>query len=192
MYSTLIFTSMTDSSQFLSFGIVFWLMPEKASKKWLQTLISDIAKENFGPVFTPHLTLLSKIPLERQRMLREDSGNQQLQELIQTFEPLEIKFTEIGSNSNYYQCCFLQAEYNSKLLKLRDNLSTFFCISSLEKFNPHLSLFYGNQSSISIEKISSFFNFSEPLVIRFDQLEAHRIEGEITNWKYINSYDLKS
>lgn len=183
---------MTDSSKFIDFGIVLWLIPDKHHTSKFQALIQDFSHRFQGPIFRPHLTLLTHIPIEFEANFNDSDFRNSMTAIFNSLGPINITFSGLGSNPNYYQACFLQAEINSELIKLRTDLNSFFSISSNHTFNPHLSLFYGALTSFQLAEAAHLTRFSRPFSVPFDSVEVYKIQGDTSSWERIDSIALSS
>ena len=140
----------------------------------------------------PHLTLLTHIPIEFEANFSDSDFRNSMTAVFNSVGPVNITFSGLGSNPNYYQACFLQAEINSELIKLRTDLKSFFSISSNHTFNPHLSLFYGALTSFQLAEVAHLTGFSRPFSVPFNNVEVYKIQGDTSSWERIDSIPLSS
>jgi hypothetical protein len=177
---------MTGSSDFLDFGFVLWLIPEPASENLIQEEINNLAQQLGGPVFRPHLTLVTHIEK------REPAVLELFQEKLKLLSEIDLEFIKVSTRNTYFQSVFLQASSTSFIMNLNIELRKMFEVEGTHFFNPHLSLFYGVLSAPKFKIASRLLSTTLPIKIRFDRIECHRIEGSMSSWKKISSQPLCS
>jgi len=162
-------------------GISIWLTPSQSSREEfaLSTVIKDLSLDNRTPRFRPHLTLLSDelIPAG----YSESEIVQVIQRAVQEWQyetsgRLEVEFLDTRIGGSYFQSVYVAADprpnRSEGLVELHDKLREAFRIPRLRepRFNPHLSLVYGD---MSIERKEDIVGNLE----RAGVIEGNRISG---------------
>ena len=122
-----------------AFGYNLWLVPEGDALPHLQGIIDCLAEAHGGPVFTPHITLLSGL-----------RGNEAL--LIETnrslggsLAPFNLELTVPEAGTTFFQCIYMRVAESPLLLRARQAAGEAFSLPA-DGYMPHLSLYYGDAS----------------------------------------------
>lgn len=116
-----------------------WIVPEGSVGAKLGTLIDTLAKENDGPQFVPHLTLVADTSANNILSVTE-----RVAKLAQQLKSFTVKLDSYGYLNEEYRSLFLQA-HSEELDKIYQTASDVFPQVRTEHFKsmPHLSLLYG-------------------------------------------------
>ena len=120
-------------------GYHLWLAPEGAVLQRLQHVVVQLAEKYDGPVFAPHVTLLSG--------LRGDEGslieaNRTLADGLPSFE---LSLTKAEAGHTFFQCVYMRVAEDPSLSEMRRAAGEVFALPS-DGYMPHLSLYYGDVS----------------------------------------------
>ena len=113
-----------------------WILSEGKAQETLAGVIHRLAKKYQGPIFEPHLTLLSPIP-EKKEVVIEKAV-----EIAKSFSPYKLTTTSIDYGTTYFQCVFVRVKATKPLIETAMLTQKLFGINKL--FIPHITLFYGN------------------------------------------------
>ncbi|NNE33781.1 MAG: hypothetical protein HKN13_00995 [Rhodothermales bacterium] len=105
----------------------------------LQGIVDRLADKYDGPVFTPHVTLLSPLAGEQAALIET---NRRLAAGLDRFN-LDLTVPEAGTT--FFQCIYMRVAENPSLSRTRQAAAKAFALSA-DDYMPHLSLYYGNVS----------------------------------------------
>ena len=159
-------------------GYHIFLEPENQLRDKLQNIINTLSTKYSGPHFSPHVTLLAEITGNSDEYVIKKT-----KELAKEIEPFSISLKGMGTNSVYFQACFLKlidenliTYYNKKAKKL-------FSMNNPKEYLPHMSLFYGNITESETEKIISEIQLpNQPLEFEVNKLHIYRTPGTVDTW----------
>ena len=114
-----------------------WLLPEAGGLAHLGRAIRELSESLGGPVFTPHVTLLSRIT-GSQRTLAEVT-----ERLAREISPFELTVTGSAHSKHYYRAVVLELAMCPPLEEALSRAQHMFKSQAKEPFAPHLSLAYG-------------------------------------------------
>lgn len=170
-------------------GYSLWLVPETGSEahRVLAQCITDIAKEYGTPSFVPHTTLLGGVDGTEEEM------HAKTQELAEKLTPYEIYLGNIGSNGSYFQILFSKIEQTEAVMQANITAQKVFGVDSGTYF-PHASLAYGDFSPEQVATLKQKVaerGISE-MAFLVQGIELWRCEGDMTDWREVAAFLLKS
>ncbi|MDJ0656849.1 MAG: 2'-5' RNA ligase family protein [Xanthomonadales bacterium] len=120
-------------------GFHLWLTPEREAMNLLQSVVEHLAKVHGGPVFVPHITLLSGLSGDEQTLIEK------CRRLAEEVGQVHIELTAPEVGTSYFQCVYMGVVESHPVMQARQAAGEIFGLSK-EGFLPHLSLYYGNNS----------------------------------------------
>jgi len=120
-----------------AFGYHLWLVPEGDGLHRLQGVVDRLAEAHNGPVFTPHVTLLSGLAADEPSLIET---NRRLAAGLETFN-LDLTVPEAGTT--FFQCIYMRVAENPSLSRVRQAAGEAFALPA-DNYMPHLSLYYGD------------------------------------------------
>ena len=175
---------MNDGIKYHKTSYSLWLMPELKVKNIFQTMINQLAKKYGGPVFEPHITLLSSFKGDEETLLKKTEI------LSQKLKSFKINFKEPRYLNEFFRSLFIAVDYSPELKIVRNIASKQFIYKDKD-YIPHLSLMYGNYSIESKKKI--IFNIKYfPRIFKVNKIYlAHNNEIKY-KWRVIRCFKLKN
>lgn len=154
-----------------------WLVPSGETGERLRELIEALARENGGPAFAPHLTLVGGL---------RGAGGELAAKLVglgPTFRPVERRLQDPAIGDTYHQCVLLDVGRTEPLAGLRSAVQT--ALGARDSaFRPHVSLVYGDLPAERRREIAA-----DPRVVSLEQevcwaerLERWAVEGPTDRW----------
>ena len=131
---------MTNESDILKRNPVsysIWLMPKGNVKYQLKKIIFMLSTEFDGPIFTPHVTLVSSF------LGSQEELSHKTRIISKKIKPFEVSFGDIGYTGDFFRSLFLNIKVNTKLKTARD-IACKELNWNQNDFMPHLTLFYGD------------------------------------------------
>ena len=121
-----------------AFGYHLWLAPEGEALHRLQGVVEDLASAYGGPVFTPHVTLLSGLTGDEASLVETNRA------LAAALQPFELRLTMPEAGTTFFQCVYMRVAESPALLRTRQAAGEAFALPTGD-FMPHLSLYYGDE-----------------------------------------------
>lgn len=168
---------------FYSKGYALLLVPKGAIYKKYHGLIKKLAKENNGPVFEPHITLLGEIELPEHEVIKKTA------ELISAQEPFQIKLDGIGYEDYHFRALFVKAVISPQLQNLHEQAKQIFRME-IPAYMAHLSLLYGNYPIYKKEEIIKSIGSNQASTFEINSIFVQKA-GLIKDWKIIKELPFK-
>ena len=148
--------------------------------------IKNIVNKKFkGPKFDPHLTIigpflnLDKIEIER------------LIKISKKIKKFKIKLEKYKATKEKFMSLFIQVKKTKKLLFERTKLYKIRYLRQKKKYNPHISLYYGNKNKQEKAKIIKKLPKLKKSII-IDKLFIVDVNEIINKWKIIKTIKLRN
>ncbi len=122
-----------------AFGYHLWLVPEGDALHRLQGVVDRLAEAHNGPVFTPHVTLLSGLTADEASLIETN------RRLAAGLEPFNLDLSVPEAGTTFFQCIYMRVAANPSLSRTRKAAGKAFALPA-DNFMPHLSLYYGDAS----------------------------------------------
>ena len=160
-----------------------WLIPNDEKYIILKRIIEELSHIFGGIKFVPHVTLLSNLDFS------EDFLSKKIENIAKKIKPFNIYLNEINYLNEFFQSFFISVKINNDLAYIRKVAKSFFP-KMAGKYNPHLSLAYGNIES-KIKK--SLKNKIHCPIKNFKATELYLAYNDEVNfkWEVINKFPLK-
>ena len=120
----------------------FWIWGQFDNQSTIElNKIYNITNDNLkGPFFDLHLTLSGPIKNKNKEVVND------FLLLKKNIKSLELETVDYLCSNNYYESLFISIKKSKELMDLKSNIDSKFNLSNT-KYNPHISLFYGNVSN---------------------------------------------
>ena len=191
--------------------VSFWLVPAAADERWLQGVVSDLARRHGGPVFEPHVTLHSA------RCARTIDIEAILGRLAAQCPALNLEALATAESDVYYRTLFVDIAKDKldgeRMLGLRRQLVRALhdahrgdaqdaegasaagtghelqqALSS-HGFRPHLSLLYGNLAQPQRAALAQQNDFRERSIV-FDRICAVRPAPGLADMSQVSHWEV--
>ena len=150
-----------------------WLQNSIHSKE-ITDLISKYASNGSKDIFSPHVTLVTRISTEEKAIKILDQLSK---------AKCEIIFDKVSVGDTYFQRLYLESS---------DNSYFFNSVSKLQGWPslwvPHLSLCYGDELPKSFD--SGELNELIPITLSFDTLSLYKTGPKVSEWREITTQSL--
>ena len=117
-----------------------WLIPNGEKYILLKNTIIDLSHIFNGIKFIPHVTVVSNLDYSEQFLSKK------VENIARKVKPFNIEFNTIDYLDDFFQSFFIKVKINNDLAYIRKVAKSFFP-KMTEKYDPHLSLAYGNIKS---------------------------------------------
>lgn len=118
-------------------GYHLWLVPQGEALHRLQGVVDGLAGAYDGPVFAPHVTLLSPIAGDEASLVETN------RRLAAGLEPFNLDLTVPEAGRTYFQCIYMRVAASPALSRVRLAAGEAFALPT-DDYMPHLSLYYGD------------------------------------------------
>ncbi len=122
-----------------AFGYHLWMVPVENPLRRLQGIIDHLAEVHDGPIFTPHVTLLSGLDADEASLIETN------RRLAAGLEPFILNLTAPEAGTTFLQCVYMRVAENPSLSQARQAACQAFALPA-DNYMPHLSLYYGDAS----------------------------------------------
>jgi hypothetical protein len=156
----------------MSQALSIWIMPPEPVALDLQLVIDDLSRRYSTPRFRAHVTLIGGV---------EVIGPAPLASLA-TMESPEVRAKAIVTSGDYFRCVTASAVLTPSLRALRRKAATL-VRASKEKYEPHLSLVYGELSGQQRAAIVRELATLAIPPFRAEALEAVATSGAVEGWR---------
>jgi 2'-5' RNA ligase len=166
-------------------GYSIWLIPDKDTYDNLSRIIKNFAGLTSSISFEPHVTLIGNSEFSEEQFLDA------LDQLANQVTSFEVDANPVSTDEYFFKSIFIPIEKNKELMAARRTVRKFLGIKKTEKYEPHLSLVYGNvDSKLKLELIR---NLTAPLPTRLtlDKVALVKTTGSVAEWKKIKEINLK-
>ena len=160
-----------------------WLMPEGNIKYQLENAIYSLSTDFGGPIFEPHITLVSSFLGSKKELM------QKTEIISKKIKPFEIFFGGIAYLDKFFRSLFLQVKV-SKELKTARKIACKNMNWQDKHYLPHLSLAYGNYGLGEKEKMISTLNSIPDRFLVNKIYLAYNDEIKL-KWKIIHGFKLR-
>ena len=167
-------------------GYSVWLVPSGDSRARLAKTISKLSKENRGPAFEPHITLIGKLMLEENEALRLTAL------LAKKIRPFGITLGRTDGTDFRFRCIFVRVFGTSELLVANSKSREIFKVKKAPRYTPHLSLFYGRLPQKTKEEIiTGMRNSFSGTKLDIKRIRLMRTKGLPKHWRKIRDFRLR-
>lgn len=122
-----------------AFAYHLWLVPQGRALRHLQGVVDRLSKAHDGPVFTPHVTLLSGLSANEGSLIEKNRW------LAAGLEPFNLDLTVPEVGRTFFQCIYMRVAKNPSLSRIHQAAAKAFALP-VDDYMPHLSLYYGDVS----------------------------------------------
>ena len=160
-----------------------WLIPNGEKYILLKSIIIELSHIFNGIKFIPHVTVVSNLNYSEQFLSKK------VENIARKVKPFNIEFNTIDYLDEFFQSFFISVKINNDLAYIRKVAKSFFP-KMTEKYNPHLSLAYGNIKSKIKKSLKSEIHCP---IKNFKATELYLAYNDEVNlkWEVINKYPLK-
>ena len=160
-----------------------WLIPNGEKYILLKNTIIDLSHTFNGIKFIPHVTVVSNLDYSEKFL------SKRVENIAKKIEPFNIEFNTIDYSDEFFQSFFISVKINNDLAYIRKVAKSFFP-EIAGKYNPHLSLAYGNIESKIKKSLKSKIHCP---IKNFEATELYLAYNDEVNfkWEVINKFPLK-
>ena len=176
---------MFDNHSDVTTGYHLFLEPEGEVGKQLQDIITELSRVSKGPNFSPHITLLARIPEEEESRLVEKTNT-----IAGTMKKQKVTLKGISMQDSFYWAVYMQISDKEELERIHTYATAVFAITDEQPYVPHLSLLYGNYSQEQKEVFLKSVQVPSALSFEASTIHLYKTSGKPHQWKKIYSCSL--
>lgn len=166
-------------------GYHLFFLPQGALAEQLSAIIKQLAEENGGPVFPPHITLLARVPDTDEEELIEKTRR-----LAAQMQPLSLTLGTLRSEDSYFRALYSEISEQDALRALHEQASSVFGMEKDPAYEGHLSLLYGNYPEEQKAQTRESLALPEGPSFIADTLHLFKTPGTTDTWRQIISAPL--
>ena len=166
----------------ISKGFWVWGQLDRQSEVKVEAAKEKINSILNGHKFESHITLSGPL-LEVNRNISEV-----LYQTSNDSHKFTIYSEGLGYKDRFFQALFIKIKEEAELLSLKGLIDTNLKLKSAEYF-PHISLFYGEATSESKDKIIKNLELPEELTLA--SISLVDVDEDISSWKVVERFPLK-
>lgn len=167
---------MIDPASHKTAGYHLFLEPEGKLQEEVAAIIGSLATEFDGPMFSPHVTLLARIPVEKEEVLIEKT-----KQLASSLSPFEVVLGTLDMEQAYFRALYLQVE-SEEIKSAHQRANELFSMQDEGQYVPHMSLLYGNYPETQKQEVASALEVPTSSSFLVNRLHLYKTEGETSNW----------
>lgn len=178
---------MIDPKSSKTTGFHLFLEPAGRLADELALIIKNLSQEYGGPVFSPHVTLLARIPAEDEEVVAAKTKI-----FAQTTSPFVLTLAGPAIQDAFFKALYLQVAETEKMETLHAKANEIFSMADEGPYVPHLSLLYGNYERARREQTAATLPVSLGASFLVDRVHVYRTEGETKNWQKLEGFPFAS
>ncbi|MBE0557881.1 MAG: 2'-5' RNA ligase family protein [Proteobacteria bacterium] len=167
--------------------MALWLIPEPTFLAPFHSVIRELSVTLGGPVFTPHVTLLSRIT----GTLSSATGlTAHLARMMPSFE---VSISRVAHSAEASRAVFLELSYAGGLRDARKDAESLFPHHAPTPFSPHLSLPYGDVDQAQAEAacLSIMDRVPRRFVVGALELIRASSASRVQTWRRLRTFTLE-
>ena len=162
-----------------------WFQFSKYDTEYLNKIKKIVNKTLKGPKFSVHLTAIGPfLKFDKSELIK-------IINISKKINPFKVNLTKYELNDQKFTAFFIKINKTKELLNAKNKLSKTNYVKENKKYNPHISLYYGEKNNDLKEKIIRKL----PKLIRLvtiDKICIVDVNEKINQWKIIKKIKLKN
>lgn len=178
---------MIDPTSSKTIGFHLFFEPAGALADALALIIKNLSEEYGGPVFSPHVTLLARIPAGD-----EEDVAAKTKMFADTTNSFLLTLGSSAMQDAFFKALYLQIEETEQMEALHTRANKIFSMQDEGVYIPHLSLLYGNYERARREQTTATLQIPQKASFLVDRVHLYRTEGETENWLKLEEFPFAS
>ena len=159
-----------------------WLMPSRQEIIKYKRLIALNSKKYGFPIFDPHVTLFGRLDIDPETTFSF------FEQTIKAQGQIRLDILNVANGDSPWKSLYIQFKPNPSIIALQSKINDQLGRSRDYRFDPHMSLAYGNV----YEKRSDQDNITLDESICFSSVALVHTSDKIEDWNLIRKYKLSS
>ena len=166
-------------------GYHIFLEPKGSVESELKNVIRNLAHEFEGPIFSPHVTLLARIPDDDESIIIK-----QAQDFASQLSPIILTLGPLHQEQIYFRALYSRVNEQDVMTQYHALASKIYSIPPLEHYFAHLSLLYGNYAEE--RKAEAIRHTSIPIGLSFTAhtLHLYKTHGKTNAWYKVQEFTM--
>ena len=171
------------SNKRISKSYWLWLQIYKKDEKKIQKIKNIINKKLRGPKFNIHLTLIGPY------LKLKNNDFKLIKKISKKIRKFKIRLIKYELTNKKYTAFYIKVKKTKKLSQIREKFFKTNYIKQNLKYNPHISLYYGEKDIITKKRIiSKLPKLNKSVTI--DKISIVDVNEKINKWKIIKRIKL--
>ena len=173
---------MFDPSSSKTTGYHLFAEPAGDLAKELRHQIATLAQEYGGPIFSPHITILSRVEGSVDELVTKTET------LVASTPSFEVDLGELHAEDAYFRSLNIAIDTNIELMQLHERAKRLFSVEDTALYIPHISLLYGNYSQEEKNKTLETLKYLKGTSFILNSISLYKTEGEADQWEKIREF----
>ena len=167
---------MIDPASHKTTGYHLFLEPEGKLREEVAAIIGSLATQFDGPLFSPHVTLLARIPDQEEAVLIEKT-----KQLTRSLTPFEVVLGTVDIEQAHFRALYLHV-VSEEIKNACQRANELFSMQDEREYVPHMSLLYGNYAEAQKREVASMLEVPVDCSFVVNKLHLYKTDGEMSNW----------
>jgi len=174
---------MIDPASSKTEGYHLFLEPSGQLAENLSEVIKELAATYDGPVFSPHVTLLGRIPGADDASVLKIAKT-----LAATYAPFSLTLGELGTEDSYFRALYMHVTEREVMKRRHKEALAAFNMEDEQPYTPHLSILYGNYPKETKKKTMHTLEVPVGATFKVDTIGVYKTAGLPKNWKKVGEF----
>ena len=161
-----------------------WLNPDALCCEYLYPVMAKLRQTLKGPVFAPHLTLVSGIVGEEKDLIHTFQSCAE-EQMIFTLHP-----SGVAISGDFFRAVTVNTTLPQQLHDFRAKVVKRFELTNAKPYHPHLSLAYGEISDEILAPVQADLQQRTWPNMTINSISLWRLRGPVSNWRMVTTASL--
>ena len=154
-----------------------WLDLEKESRANYRTIISTLSKRLKSPLFEPHCTIYGRLDIKLSDLETIVS------KIVNDSNQFSSSVKKLTTGKSYYKSLYVKLENNISLNEVNASCKNYFVNSKKYRFDPHISLAYGQFDLEQIHRVTK--GIAIPKYVVFSGVSIVNTKKDVEQWETV-------
>ena len=154
-----------------------WLDLEKESRLSYRKIISTLSKRLKSPPFEPHCTIYGRLDIQLSDLENIVS------KIVNDSNQFSSSVQKLTTGKSYYKSLYVKLENNTSLNKVNSSCKNHFINSKNYRFDPHISLAYGQFDLEQIHRVTK--RIAIPKDVVFSGVSIVNTKKNVEQWETV-------
>ena len=154
-----------------------WLDLEKESRLSYRKIISTLSKRLKSPLFEPHCTIYGRLDIKLSHL------ENIVLKIVNNSNQFSSSVQKLTTGKSYYKSLYVKLENNTSLNKVNSSCKNHFINSKNYRFDPHISLAYGQFDLEQIHRVTK--RIAIPKDVVFSGVSIVNTKKNVEQWETV-------
>ena len=154
-----------------------WLDLEKESRLSYRKIISTLSKRLKSPLFEPHCTIYGRLDIKLSHL------ENIVLKIVNNSNQFSSSVQKLTTGKSYYKSLYVKLENNTSLNKVNSSCKNHFINSKNYRFDPHISLAYGQFDLEQIHRVTK--RIAIPKDVVFSGVSIVNTKKDVEQWETV-------